>query len=315
MKVQAMQHPFEHPESSTRRPMPLVDAAHDRTASDVVRELVDYLRCPLSIQAHAPVFSTYGEFVDRQAPGTQLQVVEVQPFRGLAAWSFQPELLTRTVDLLFGGGGGLGVGGAARRGGLIERRLVGRLAWAFSYHYARAWQEIHRITLVPLRQETDVRLAQLGAAQESVLHGRFTVVLGETPAGEVELCMPWSPLRPAWAAASGQPSSTRAPEAPHWRHKLQREVEAASVEMVATLSSRQITLADVLSFNVGDLIPIEIGDAVELKANGHPLMKGSYGVSHGRYAVKTTESMRPPDDWPRGTPETPAPNDNRQEAP
>ena len=298
MKRAPSTHAFGLPEAPMHRAMPLLEAAHERTANDVTADVVDYLRSGVVVRAEPLMFSTYAEFVDSLEQPTHLQVMDVQPFQALAAWALAPELVARIVDRLFGGDGSLPTAGAGRGGGVIERRVVGRMVAMFAEHYARAWKDLHAITMTPARHELDARLAMLAGPRETVLRGQFTLSFADGSSGDVELCLPWAPLRPAWTAMAGQLSSKRMSDSPDWSRRLRREMQAAPIELVATLAQQPINLGDTLNFNVGDLIPIELGDAVTVQADGRLVLKGSYGVSRGRYAVKVTESMATKEEWP-----------------
>ena len=78
---------------------------------------------------------------------------------------------------------------------------------------------------------------------------------------------------------------------PQWR--VIRAVAAGEPMDVATLAKRQGTLGEVLSFNVGDLLPIEVQEPITVMVDGLPMIKGAYGVRNGRYAVKISDINHP----------------------
>ncbi len=290
MTLRSASFSFDEPELRNPGVLPLLQAAHDRTANDVLPALTDLMRCPLTVQALPPRFTRYADFVDSQPQPAHIAVMGLRPFRTSAAWALAPELVRQVVDRMFGGSGRGADGGPARSAGVVERRLVMRVAGLFARQYAAAWHRIQAIEFPSGRYEFDARLAQLGSPQETVLRGGFSLRFSDGGGGDVDLCIPWRPLRPAWLAASGQLQSTAPPESSRWDQRLRRELQSASVDLVATLSEQRTTLGQAMSFSVGDLIPIEVGDRVRLHVDGQPLLEGQHGASRGRYAVKVTRA-------------------------
>jgi flagellar motor switch protein FliM len=57
-----------------------------------------------------------------------------------------------------------------------------------------------------------------------------------------------------------------------------------------------MTIGDILSMSVGEIIPIEIQDPVTMFVDGLPMIRGKYGIKNGRYAVKL-ESIQHPEEF------------------
>jgi len=50
-----------------------------------------------------------------------------------------------------------------------------------------------------------------------------------------------------------------------------------------------MVLGDILSLNVGEIIPIEVQDPITAYVNRVPMIRGKYGVKNGRYALRVEE--------------------------
>lgn len=53
-----------------------------------------------------------------------------------------------------------------------------------------------------------------------------------------------------------------------------------------------VTVEEVLNFNPGDVIPIDMPDTVRLMVKEIPVCYGKLGVSDGRYAIQVTERVK-----------------------
>ena len=100
-------------------------------------------------------------------------------------------------------------------------------------------------------------------------------------------------LEPIKSLLFSQMQAFQPDEDTSWGDNLRAEVQSAQVQLVAVLAKKEGTLGEVLSFNVGDLLPIELQDPISVMVDGLPMIKGAYGVRNGRYAVKISEIEHP----------------------
>ena len=73
------------------------------------------------------------------------------------------------------------------------------------------------------------------------------------------------------------------------------EMQTAEVEVAAILAEKKMVLGDILSLNVGEIIPIEVQDPITAFVNRVPMIRGKYGVKNGRYALRVEEIRNPTD--------------------
>jgi len=63
----------------------------------------------------------------------------------------------------------------------------------------------------------------------------------------------------------------------------------AKVELTALFGEKELKVSDLLNLKPGDIIPIELPDAVTLMTEDMPVMRGDYGEYEGSLAVKIHE--------------------------
>ncbi len=71
-----------------------------------------------------------------------------------------------------------------------------------------------------------------------------------------------------------------------WRKALHYEVMTSQVEIYAMLLEKEMTLAQILDLQPGDIIPVEIPSQATLYAEEIPLFYGRVGIINGRYGIK-----------------------------
>jgi flagellar motor switch protein FliM len=216
-------------------------------------------------------------------PGS-LAVIRLKPLPGLAFVSVEPALLLTLLDGFFGGSG-RAIADAQAAVAPAAQRFLALLLRSLAADLTAAWVPVAPLELELVKQETNPRLVQLGAANESVLVLKFTVEFGAR-SGRIDWLLPETliaPVREALAADGGQ-TTVRKQEA--WAPVLTSALQDAEIDTRAILAQAEISLRELVRLSPGDIIPIEAPQQVTLFAGDVPLYRGRFGVSQGRNALK-----------------------------
>jgi flagellar motor switch protein FliM len=213
-----------------------------------------------------------------------LAVVRLKPLPGFAFVSVDPGLLLTLLDGFFGGSGRATADPQAAIAPAAQRFLALMLR-SFAADLAAAWAPVMPLEFELVKQETNPRLAQLGAPNDAILVVKLTVEFGAR-SGHIDWLLPealLAPVREALAADGGQ-TPLRKQEA--WAPALTTALQDAEVDTRAILAQAQISLRELVRLSPGDIIPIEPPQQVTLFAGDVPLYRGRFGVSQGRNALK-----------------------------
>jgi flagellar motor switch protein FliM len=213
-----------------------------------------------------------------------LAVVRLKPLPGFAFISVEPGLLLTLLDGFFGGSGRATTDPQAAVAPAAQRFLALMLR-SFAADFTAAWAPVTPVEFELVKQETNPRLAQMGAPNEGLLVVKFTVEFGAR-SGRIEWLLPealLAPVREALAADGGQ-TPLRRQEA--WAPVLITTLQDAEVDTRAILAQAQISLRELVRLSPGDIIPIEEPQQVTLFAGDVPLYRGRFGISQGRNALK-----------------------------
>jgi flagellar motor switch protein FliM len=216
-------------------------------------------------------------------PGS-LAVVRLKPLPGVGFVSVEPALLLTLLDGFFGGSG-RALADAQAAVAPAAQRFLTLLLRSFGADLTAAWAPVTPVELELVKQETNPRLVQLGAPNESVVVLKFTVEFGAR-SGRIDWLLPESllaPVREALAADGGQ-TAVRKQDA--WAPVITSALQDAEVDTRAVLAQAQISLRELVRLSPGDIIPIEAPQQATLFAGEVPLYRGRFGVSQGRNALK-----------------------------
>ena len=269
-----------------------LDAMHMQFVAQWRQSMSTLVPAEIKILAGNMEMKTYEAFVLEAPSFADIQVFEIDALQTLCAWSFDARWVAAAVDCLFGGAGIIPI--KERTGKLthielgIRQRLLATLATA----YEAAWQTAYPIRLQTLRQEQQLSSLRLTSHKDTVLHAQFAIHFNLLEL-RVDLCLPkraldWqTPNASAKASeASGQPAG--------WGRSLQHQLYAKPVDSVAVLCEKELSVAQLLSLSLGQVLPIDLSAPVRLMVDGVNMLSGRYGVRNGHYALKVEHMNQPP---------------------
>jgi flagellar motor switch protein FliM len=213
-----------------------------------------------------------------------LVTVRLKPLPGVMFVSVDPGLLLVLLDGFFGGTG-RAANDTQAAVAPAALRFLSLILRNFAVGMTAAWAPVLPVELEIVKQETNPRLMNLGAAQDAMLALRFTVEFG-TRSGRIDWLMPEAMVEPIRETLTGEAAETAAAKQATWAPVLGSVLQDAKLETRAVLAQAQISLGELVRLTPGDIIPIEAPQQVTLLAGEVPLYRGRFGVSQGRNAIK-----------------------------
>ncbi len=226
---------------------------------------------------------SYQQFLENVPALADIQVFEIEALQSLCAWSFDSRWVTTAVDCVFGGAGRIPVRDLPRRVTHIELGVRQRLVESLATAYEAAWQAVYPIRLKTLRQEQQMGSLRLTSPQEVVLHAQFIIAFNRVEL-EVNLCLPRRALD-CFNLTSNNDGVENA-NSGAWSRSLQHQLHSTPVEAVAVLCEKELTVAQLLSLSIGQVLSIELSEPVRFMVDGVSMLSGRYGVRNGNYAIK-----------------------------
>jgi flagellar motor switch protein FliM len=193
---------------------------------------------------------------------------------------------------LFGGAGIIPIRERSGKLTHIELGIRQRLLETMATAYEAAWQTAYPIRLQTLRQEQQLSSLRLTSHKDIVLHAQFAIHFNLLEL-RVDLCLPKRALDWQTPSTSRNTSETSGQPA-GWSRSLQHQLYAKPVESVAVLCEKELSVAQLLSLSLGQVLPIDLSTPVRLMVDGVNLLSGRYGVRNGSYALKVEHMNEPP---------------------
>ncbi|WP_293761877.1 flagellar motor switch protein FliM [uncultured Aquitalea sp.] len=277
-------------ERIVRGRMPTLEIINERFARNLRIGLFNFIRRNAEISVGPVRVQKYSEFIRNLVVPTNLNLVHVKPLRGTGLLIFDPDLVFLIVDNLFGSDGRYHVRVEGRDFTPTEQRIIHRLLEVVFSECQKAWEPVHPIEFVYLRSEMNTQFANIATPTEVVVAVTFHIELG-AGGGDFHMCLPYSMVEPIRDVLSSTMQADRTEVDNRWVSLMTHQVQAAEVELVATLAETKVTLGQILNLKSGDVVMLEIPEAVVADVSGIPVFECHYGTVQGRYALKVDKVL------------------------
>jgi flagellar motor switch protein FliM len=276
--------------------MPAIEAVNERFCRRLRIGLFNFMGRVPEIVAGTVRAIKYADFIAAVSLPANVNVVQVKPLRGNALFVFEPALVYLVVDHLFGGDGRFQPRAEGRECTATEQRIIQRMLDVILDEYEKSWKELSPLSFELLRSESDLQFATVASPNDTVIAMTFTIESG-TGSGVFHICIPYATLEPIRELIHGNGATSERPDPDRrWLRTLSKQVQAAEVELVADLITVPVTVKQLLSMTVGDILSVEISETVTARVDGIPIFDCRFGILNGQYALRIASVLTPEKD-------------------
>ncbi|UJP05942.1 MAG: flagellar motor switch protein FliM [Nitrosomonas sp.] len=272
-------------ERIVRGRMPTYEIINERFARLLRIGLFNFMRRTVDIAVGPVRVIKFSEFVRNLVVPTNLNMVHMKPLRGTALLVFDPDLIFLIVDNLFGGDGRYHTRIEGRDFTQTEQRIIQRLLNVVFEEYEKAWRSVYPVKYEYIRSEMNPQFATIATPNEVVVAVTFDIDMGNKGGG-LHVCIPYSMVEPIRDTLYSALQGDHLEVDKRWIKLMTQQVQGAEVELVANIGHAKVTFEQILSMQVGDIVPLEIPKTVTAHVDGVPVLDCRYGTVNGRYALK-----------------------------
>lgn len=275
-------------ERIVRGRMPTLETVNERFARLFRIALFNFMRRTAEISVSPVRVIKYSEFVRNLVVPTNLNMVHIKPLRGTSLFIFDPNLVFLVVDNLFGGDGRFHMRVEGRDFTLTEQRVVQRMLEVVFSEYKKAWESVYQVDFEYIRSEMNTQFANIATPSEVVVVTTFNIELG-SGGGDFHICIPYAMIEPIRDILYSSMQGERMEVDDRWPKLMTKQVQAAEVDLVANLGETPVNFGQILNMKVGDVISLDIPEAIVAEVDGVPVLECNYGVLNGQYALKVNK--------------------------
>ncbi|MET4000772.1 flagellar motor switch protein FliM [Marinobacterium sp. MBR-109] len=279
-------------ERIVRGRMPTLEMINERFARHTRISLFNLLRRTADVTVGGIQVMKYGDYIHTLYVPTSMSLVKVHPLRGTALFIMDARLVFKLVDQFFGGDG-RHAKIEGREFTPTETRIVHKTLQQLFQDLKDAWRSVAELEFEHIGHEVNPAMANAINPTEVVVVSSFQIDL-EGGTGELHITMPYSMLEPIREQLVSGVQANEEKGDERWLTALRRDIMMATLELDLTVAERELTLRDVMQLEAGDVIPVEMPENLELRANGIPMFECQLGTSRGNLAVKIKDPIKRP---------------------
>ncbi len=288
---EARAYDFSSQDRIVRGRMPTLEMVNERFARNFRITLFNFLRRSPSISVEGIQMTKFGEYIHSLFMPSNLNLVKVKPLRGTALFVMNPKLVYSIVDTFFGGDGRYHTKIEGRDFTNTEMQVVKSILYKIFIDLKEAWSPVLKLEFEHVGSEVNPHFANIVTPSEVVVVSTIHVEL-DNGGGDIHLTMPYSMLEPIREQLDAGVQSDSSDVDLRWINSLREEIKSAPVQISSTLTETTISLRELKSLKVGDVIPVDVPDLVVAEVEGIPVFRGQYGLSRGSRAIKVVEMIR-----------------------
>jgi len=264
--------------------MPTLEMINERFARYTRISFFNLLRRNADVSTGGVQIMKFGEYIHTLYVPTSLNLTKIRPLRGTSLFVLDAKLVFKLVDNFFGGEGHHAKS-EGREFTPTENRIVQMVLNQVFHDMKEAWQAVLKVDFEYLSSEVNPAMANIVSPSEVVVVSTFHIEL-DGGGGELHMVMPYSMIEPVRDVLDAGVQSDIDDVDERWVGALQEDIKEVSVPLNATVCRRRISLRDVAKFKEGDIIPVEISEALTLTANGIPVFHATLGTRDGKLALR-----------------------------
>ncbi|RMH58448.1 MAG: flagellar motor switch protein FliM [Candidatus Hydrogenedentota bacterium] len=280
---------FKRPDKFSKDQIRTLQMMHEAFARLATTALSARLRTLVGVHVSSVDQLTYEEFIKSIPNPTTLAVVDMSPLKGSAVLEMDPAITFSMIDRLFGGKGK--PVNLNREMTDIERGVIERIILRILNDLKEAWANVVDLRPRLATFESNPQFVQIVPPNDMTV-----LITLETRVGEVEgltnLCIPYITLEPIITKLSAQYwySSIRRGKATDSLDSIKGRLARTPIPVVGVLGSTTITMRELMSLKVGDVLKLDQPITAEASVRVHNRRKfqGRVGISGRKMAIQIT---------------------------
>ena len=242
------------------------------------------LRLQPRVTALNPSVTTFEDYSFSSEPFMSLTLARIEMLRGNLMMVISPELISKLTNAYYGGN--LGIVKTLRRSEFTstEDRIIEIITDGLIEALDVAWSELIKLEFSEVSREENLQFVSFVEDAEQIICCTFEIQLPGTEAASFDVLYPLQTLKPIAAQLRSRMQSDSV-DSLSWTERLQNAVFNVPLSCTARLTSVDRSMAQVLQFQVDDILPITINGPLELVVEEREFFGAELGDVGGTLAI------------------------------
>ena len=270
--------------------MPILEIIYERFIRSFRVSLSNSLRKISTISIISTDLLKFGEFVNTLPIPSCMCIMRFNELRGPALLVFESKLSYAIIDSYFGGTDRPFTKIEGKEFTMIELSFMRKIMDMAINDLEEAWAPVHRIDAQYLRTEINPQFVGVVPPSDVIIATTLEVEF-ESASGTIMIVVPYSTIEPIKQKLSSSFQTDNEMADSIWTQAMNEHVKNTSATIVVRLGEAEMTLGDLLTLELGDIIPLnqDASGEVIVAIEGVEKMKCLMGTYKGNRAVQITQ--------------------------
>jgi len=280
---------FSNQERIVRGELPVLDKIHDRAARYFTNDIYLLMAKDLQIKQEPLAIIKHREFLGSLSNPTLMAIHRLKPLRGKSLMLFDSTFVYDLVDYYFGGSSQF-LAQSRTDFTAAELRVMEIVIGKLVANIVHAWAPIIKLEAQRVGEETNPQLVHITEPDELLLVSRFHVDFGREK-GSFAFVVPYSMLEPIKQQLELGAVRPDDEIDPNWIMSLKEELMDVGLTVSSAMAEMEGNLKEILAWQVGDFIPMEMKEIVTLDIEGTPSYTATIGMANDKRALKIIKEI------------------------
>jgi flagellar motor switch protein FliM len=272
--------------------MPILEIIYERFIRSFRVSLSNSLRKISTISMISTDLLKFGEFVNTLPIPSCMCIMRFNELRGPALIVFESKLAYAIIDSYFGGTDRPFTKIEGKEFTSIELSFMRRVMDMAITDLEEAWAPVHKIDAQYSRTEINPQFVGVVPPSDVIITTTFEVEF-ESASGTIMVVIPYSTIEPIKQKLSSSYQSENDTVDSLWTQSFQEHVKLAEAQAVVKLGDTSMSVGDLVSLQIGDIIPLsqEVSGELTLEIEGAKKLSCLIGEYKGNRAVQITKRI------------------------
>ncbi|MGM0471497.1 MAG: flagellar motor switch protein FliM [Bacillota bacterium] len=278
---------FKHPDKLSKDQLRTLRIIYENFARLLNTNLSAQLRTLVQVELNSIEQLSYDEFVSSLPQPTIMSICDFNPLAGEFILEVNPRIGYAIIERLFGGKGTPLEN--IRDFTDIEEMVLKKVLKENLNSFVEAWENVIELRPRLKNLESNPQFTQIVPGNDMVILATFDTKISEAE-GLINVCIPYIVLEPIVSKLNAQYwfSTSRDKTNEQELQKLKDRLSKAELPIEANLGTTEITVADLLDLQIGDVIKLDqqTADEVAVEIGNKEKFKGKPGVVGSKLAIE-----------------------------
>lgn len=173
-----------------------------------------------------------------------------------------------------------------------ESRVIEIVCTRINEALQLAWRDLVALSFTITSHEENMQFAQFVDGEDMVVVCSFVVQLPGTDPAAFDVIYPLQTLKPIATQLRSRMQSDFVDDDHSWRDRLERAIMEIPLNVTAQLCEPEIPLRQLMQLRAGDVVPVTLGETVDVLVEGQKLFSGQAGNLNGNSALRILTSTQ-----------------------